>query len=470
MTKRSIFLGLREGVRRFFAFEADRLVPAAAAGGAPDVAPPALVSAGRFGLIGLEGLQEVMGPRWSALEARVRELAEAVIQGHLTQGDVFEQQGDGSYVVLFARLGQAETDFKCRVIGREITERLLGSELPRLADVESVSAQVTRRALEEGDVEAVLSEAFAAAAPVVTSDPAAPPRSEDGPAPRAAASPHVGPAFTAPDAADDPDWRTIEAEARAGMARVVAAAHERAGRPAFAWGYAPVWDFKSMSLVRFRLSASRGRRSAGPAEAARFEQDLAALSRALDDLSALTAQARRLVVVCTAQAGGLSVEWRRRQVLQLLADASRPVRRLLRLELITADFAVPPTLGRFVEAVDGLGVECAVCAPLVAGDVVPSGTRFRTAAVELDAALPQAEALVTLKTFAAQCARAGLQSAAHGLGTRSLVIGAVAAGVQFLSGDAVHPEVDDPRKGLRFEPADLYRDLLVRAAESGGGA
>ena len=30
-----------------------------------------------------------------------------------------------------------------------------------------------------------------------------------------------------------------------------------------------------------------------------------------------------------------------------------------------------------------------------------------------------------------------------------------------MSGEAVHPPIDDLEKGLRFEPADLYRDLLV---------
>ncbi len=35
------------------------------------------------------------------------------------------------------------------------------------------------------------------------------------------------------------------------------------------------------------------------------------------------------------------------------------------------------------------------------------------------------------------------------------------AGIRFLSGKSVHPDVDDLSRGLRFEPADLYRDLLL---------
>jgi hypothetical protein len=138
------------------------------------------VSAGRFGLIGLQDLREALGARWPELRERVSDLAETVISRHLTPGDVFELQEDGAYVVLFARLNKTEADFKCRVIGKEITQKLLGSESVRLADVSSISVSVSREALAAGSAE-VLESAFSRATPIISSDPESP-RPAAGPA------------------------------------------------------------------------------------------------------------------------------------------------------------------------------------------------------------------------------------------------------------------------------------------------
>lgn len=483
MNRRSPIQGLREGVRRFFAFEADRILVARPAGGpavAAKAAPPAApVCAGRFGLIGLSELRESVGPRWPALEGRVRALAEAVISRHLTAGDVFEVQEDGSYVVLFARLEQDAADFKCRVIGREITEKLLGSDCPRLADVESVSAQVSREALATADIDAALADAFAAGEVSVSSDPASPrpqssrprlrrkePRWEplppDGDARPRSTRRRVDREGGAPHA---PAWRDTD---HPGHNSPVGApiAHDPAHQIELARRYTPVWDFRKMSLVRFRLAA-RGTAETGAdggaaADGARFEADVGALRRALEDLSKLTSGGRRLLVVCSVHESSLGVQWRRDQLLELLREARPQVRRLLSVEIFSPEYVASLAVARFVEASDALGVECGACVPLGSTQPVrPAGTPLKTAAVDAPEGLSQTQALMALNTFSRRCAQVGLESAAHGLGTRSLVIGAIAAGIRFLSGEAVHHDINDLSNGLRFEPTDLYRDLLV---------
>lgn len=471
------FLGLRKGVQRFLGLETERRIQEPRPVGA--AAPPSpFVSAGRFGLIGLTEIRDAVGSRWPALEERVRALSEAVISRHLTQGDVFEAQGDDSYVVLFAQLSKEAADFKCRVIGREITQRLLGSDSPRLADVESVSVQVAREALASGDVEAVFAEAFASGEATISSDPSHP-RSPDLPIP--GRRPHGQAAHPGPQAHEGastpsgastgwtsaarlPSGSDLKAERNAG-ATLVSSHHERPGRIEPVWRYAPVWDFKSMSLVRFRLTArsmDTGAGDATAADAGMLEIDLGTVSKALDDLSQLNAEGRRLLVISVVHQGSLSVQWRRDQLIELVGGASIGVRRLLRLEVAATEFSPTLALAQFLTAMTALEVQCALCVPLGSRTPVrPAGMPLKTAAVEANTRLPESEALTLLNTFSRRSAQVGLESAAHRLDTRSLVIGAVAAGIRFMSGRAVRAEVEDLSQGLRFEPSDLYRDLLL---------
>ena len=130
--------------------------------------------------------------------------------------------------------------------------------------------------------------------------------------------------------------------------------------------------------------------------------------------------------------------------------------------MFAPEFTPSPALSHFVTTVTQLGVPCAYGVLLGSRVAVrPAGMPITTAAVEVNAGLPEADALSLLNTFSRRSAQLGVESAAHRLDTRSLVIGAVAAGVRFLSGQAVRAEVEHLSQGLRFEPSDLYRDLLL---------
>lgn len=458
-------------MRRFFALEADRAheTPRERVDGSVEHIA-GTISAGRFGLIGLEELREAVGPRWPELEGRVRALAEAVITRHLTQGDVFEIQDDGSYVVLFAQLNEEAALFKCRVMGREITERLLSSESPRLADVESVSAQVRREALSSGDLEVVFTRAFAAGQATISSDPSSP-RSPTATVPPLRAADH-GPAH--PDAGHrllQQNHDDLGAAEFSGGG-LVAGHRDRSHLIEPVWRYTPVWDFKSMSLVRFRLTAGRNStaaedpRAVAAHDGGAFEVDVGTVSKALNDLQKLHDQGRRLLIICVVHQSSLAVQWRRDQLVDLVRAAPSSVRRLLWLEIASTEFNPTLALGQFVRAVDTLGVACSACVPLSSPTAIrPAGMPLKTAAVEATGGSAEAEALPLLNTFSRRAAQVGLGSAAHRLDSRSLVIGAVAAGIRFLSGAAIRPDLEDLAQGLRFEPSDLYRDLLLGAPE-----
>lgn len=467
--KRRLFLGVREGIRRFLGAEEQAPVAAAPAAepsrlsaaltatlveAAREAPQQDFVSAGRFGLIGLQDLREALGPRWPELRERVSDLAETVISRHLTPGDVFELQDDGAYVVLFARLNKAEADFKCRVIGKEITQKLLGSESVRLADVSSVSVSVSRKALASGNAE-TLETAFSKATPTISSDP-------ESPRPPARPQPAAEPPAPRSGPGEDP------VPPSRGAVATTAIGHASQAAPSGSdWRYSPVWDLKSNSLVRFRLATAdwqtsgMGDNSHEKRRTVTFETDTRALAKAVDDLSSLTAEGRRLFVICVISQTSLGVEWRRNQLIELLANAPPVVRHLLQVDVFSPVFDPNSALARFIEALSGLGVRTGVSVPLESREAVrPAGMALNASSVEVPENLSQAQTFSLLNTFARRSAQVGLESAAHGLGARPLVIGAMAAGIRFLSGEAIHADTRDLSHGLRFEARNLYRDQL----------
>ena len=115
-------------MRRLFAERWPQSPPAPSAARRPEPPGGAAVAGARFSLVGLAELREQLGERWPQLSARVHDLAQAVIQRHLTRGDVFDRHGEDGYVILFTQLTQLQAEFKCRVIAKEIAGKLLGAD------------------------------------------------------------------------------------------------------------------------------------------------------------------------------------------------------------------------------------------------------------------------------------------------------------------------------------------------------
>lgn len=182
--KRPGFLGLVEGIRRFLDARGKHLavlaaLPDAAEGDASDpntteanseaallVAEPDApsveeVSVGRFSLVGLTQVKEALGSRWPRLEANVRALTETVIRAHLEEGDAFEKSEDTGYLVLFARLGSAEADRRCKDISDEIGRRLVAASGGLLGGLELVRAEVPAESLSLGPPDRILDAALA---------------------------------------------------------------------------------------------------------------------------------------------------------------------------------------------------------------------------------------------------------------------------------------------------------------------
>jgi hypothetical protein len=440
------------------------------------------VAAGQFSLVGLAEIRLALGPRWEKVAPKVHALAEAVVAGHLRDGDIFERVGEDSYVVLFPRLKKAEADRLCGTIAKDIAVKLLGTEWDALAKVQSVRADVALDTFRSGDVGAALDTAFASG--VRTTTEGARSRSEEAYVQRGAEAGRAHRVLAPvgwseqkrPEHAPRRPW--VEADSQATDAMRLSAGDPdelvpaEANRPAApivpAWRYWPVWDFRQQAVIRFRLHATAEGRpvhpyegsDAGAAEAVLFENDLQALSRISADVAALSARGRRLPIICPIHYSSISLEARRSWLLHTLREVAPTLRRLLTLEVVRPDGALwTNSLYDFVAQLRGSGVELAACLPLDRAADIPliadCAKAINTQAPRTG--ITEKRCIELLGDFAARAQKSKLECGVYGLGTRSLVVAASAAGFRFLAGEAIQGALETPSAATRFEPLDLYK-------------
>ena len=112
------------------------------------------VVAGRMQVIGLEAVKEHLGTKWEKHAERVRQIAIATIKRRLTAEDVFESGPDSSFLICFGKLNEADATFKAQSIGREIQERILGSDAiaPCVKENCSISSDVHEVAVTQSEL------------------------------------------------------------------------------------------------------------------------------------------------------------------------------------------------------------------------------------------------------------------------------------------------------------------------------
>lgn len=420
------------------------------------------VSASRISLVGLTAVRTRLGVRSPALADRLDEMARSVILRHLSPGDLFEPDGEGGYVVLFRKLNEREAEAKCQVLGSEIAQRFLDVDPSGAPGVETVLTQLPHHVVAGGEAHKAMLKAFAEGDGIVAWS--SPPTS-----PQEAAAQRLGPVGQDTDArwgvesrqqasGSDVRW-SVHPPSHAGSA---GSAPVRATGTALI--FAPVWDFEASSLIRFRLSPAASSPTAGSqgTDLQTFEQDLQALCDVSARLLGLAATKRRLALIWPVASASLADPAHQDGLLYALRQLSTDIRALLIVEVAAPSGRAMSATGQFAKRVAELNVALWTCSGLLAGNSgVPGVPGLKAAAVELHSGIGEAEAMAALTGFARHARQASVPSAAHGLNSRSMVIGAMAAGVRYISGPAVHPAVGDVT-GLRFEAADLYRDHLRR--------
>ncbi|HZZ88170.1 MAG TPA: hypothetical protein VFE13_07520 [Caulobacteraceae bacterium] len=397
------------------------------------------IAGAHFSLVGLADLREQLGERWPQLAARVHDLAEAVIRRHLSRGDVFDAHGEDGYVILFTQLTEAQAEFKCRVIAREIAAKLLGADWAGGQATDGLVFELPVAAMSAPSFEAALDEAIARGRPVISAKSASPPRLAPVPQP------------------DDEAPRAP---------RPAAHALVRLPRDRTTMNYTPVWDFAIGALLHFRFN--------GPGRAAANEtsilsaakSDLASLNQVLFDAGRLTQAGRRLPVICPVHLETLLREGWHAQVAKMLRSAPAPIRKLVTLEVVAAADSRPDWV-RSLEGVWGSLPGRPVGRVSPSGPAVPSMSSNLLR--HLNLMLPEDFAATKsgidmLGSFVQQAERVGMTCGVLGLHARAGALAATAAGFRQLSGPAIHADVASLSQAIRFDLKTLYRDLLPAAS------
>ncbi len=390
-----------------------------------------------FQMLGLDEIRAKLGDRWPQMRDKVHLIARNTIAKHLIRGDVFEPHGEDGYLVLFASLGAAEAEFKSRVIAREIAEHLLGESDAAAIKVTACVTELTHEELAGPDQGSALTKVLARI-----------------------------------DSGEDETVTTVAAILReelggggAGPARSPAVRGSRALEAPPAYAFTPVWDTAQMTLLRYRTAAPD---LVGETET--FEADLALVRAAGEELRLLAESGQRRPLTIVVRQTSLGGNAQRAAIRQAVTAVAPSLRRLLTIEVALRRGEEWSYGSRsFLEAAGASGCGFSVLVDLDCPHPLPAEPALKDAGVTLSQieASSEAESLRLLAAFARTKAQ-GFIAAAHGLGTRSLVLGAIAAGFRYLSGPAVHPDYDNLGAAVRFEAADLYRDLAAGVRGSKG--
>jgi len=459
-SSRFLFAALVDGARRLLGGEEPRR-PIGGVSRHRPAAPPSteagelIVPLSSFQMVGLSEVQAKLADRWPALAEKVHLIAQNTITRHLVKGDVYERHGEDGYLVLFASLGAKEAEFKSRVIAREIVQHLLGEGEAGGLGVNAKCTEVSVTALASGDHEMALAEALARAQPA--SEPAisglgrplAPDPQGARPLPSAEQSPVAGQKRLGPPPANPAERKRVKIQIHA---------------------YSPVWDTSQMTILRYRATAfgaPTGVRGDRANEAELFQLDMALMRAVGDDLRQLAERGRRLPVTLPIQHSSLGSGSQRAQLRLALGAIPPDLRKLLTVQICwPEDQFWTYSCKAFLEASRPLGVGWAALIDLEDPRAIPhAGEWLRVVGtVVRGEAQSDAEALRLMTAFAARARVLGMPCAAYDLGSRAMVLGAVAAGFRYVAGPAIHSDVPVLPHAVRFEPLDLYADLRQATA------
>jgi len=191
--------------------------------------------------------------------------------------------------------------------------------------------------------------------------------------------------------------------------------------------------------------------------------DLLMARKALADLAAMMRQGTKAILSLPLHRAVLDMPVARAELLALLTAAPVPMRQLILLDVLDAyagDWALLPAL---VAGLRRVSREVVLRLPLDHTDfsrVRAAGAR--TVGGDLrEHAWPHARAMRGLADFGKAAHGAGLRTYVLGINTAPLAIAAIAAGFDYLAGNAVSPEMPQPVGVVPLDAAQLSRGASV---------
>jgi GGDEF domain-containing protein len=187
--------------------------------------------------------------------------------------------------------------------------------------------------------------------------------------------------------------------------------------------------------------------------------DLLMVKKALADLAGMLRQGTKAILSLPLHRAVLDQPVARAQLLSLLTAAPATMRQLILLDILDAYSGDWGLLTALVGGLRRVSREVILRLPLDHTDfarVVAAGAH--TVGGDLrDHAWPHARAMRSLAGFGKAASAAGLKSYVLGINTAPLAIGAIAAGFDYLAGNAVSPEIPEPVGVVPLDAAHLSR-------------
>lgn len=432
---------------------------------------------GRLNLIGLARIRTRFGSEWPRIAQRADRIARNVIERHIAPGDVYASWGEDAYIMVFARLGEAEARIKCVLIAREIAKMLLGEdsheELETRTAVSRLDGALDFAALNS------LDDLLDTARPVDSSTPdkvelalremeAKPePEPHAGHAPDSSAPPFAEPAFASVPAEPAVTYVPIEHRHRSKVTfQPGLHANVLAG---IDFVFRPIWDPR-LSVIATYYCAPRVQLSdcgsAGDAELAVAGDpeaiarlDAATVERVKQEFAAMAAAGRRLVIAAPLHFETLSSLAQRRRVAATIGQIAEGMKSRLMIEIVGVPIGIQHS--RIIDIVSPLRPHCrgvALQMPMEAIDFSQlAGTGIAAVGADLsNTAKAEFIQMQQLSRFQRAAEKVRVATFVHGVHTVSMVAAALGAGFHFIDGDAVAPSVSHAGRALEFRLADLY--------------
>lgn len=404
------------------------------------------VKTGQVNLISIARIRDRLGSQWPHYAVNANRIARNAIERYLIGGDIYARWKDDGYIVVFVTLDFHHAQVKCKLIGDEITKKLLGDETQDLTEVRHVEVQP------DGAVSFSNVPGFDELVALTV-----------GPVVHEAGALHVPPAIAMAPRSSAGETGASSPAAPASKVSDPLAELSYSYRPSWDPGRGIIAAYLCVPMLPEVPGSARRIRAALVIQndAPALERlDFAVLSHAIGVTEGLVREKRRLLITVPVRFETLCAAAQRRRYVELLRTRlSSEAASLLVVELVSVPDGVPAS--RLMEISSPLRAHARAVIARLRPDVTDfsqfAAARIAAAGCDLGNQGGSEMALMQqMARFSRGAVKAGVATYLRGISSLSLAAAALGAGFAHVDGDAVAVLVDQPRGVVQFSLLDLY--------------
>ncbi len=431
------------------------------------IADGRLVSAAKVAVPNLDALKTFLGPKWGKLESLVCAFFEAAIKQTLKPGDAFLKAGDLGYILVYRDLSLEDAERKCAALSRDVCRRLFGEEGIELAVRNVVGhvdsgllktyqnmTQAIDQSLELHGKETLIFADRGEQQPTQYHGEQQPTQYRGGQSPQ----------FRAEQPPQFNTAASLELKFTQHQDRNFACSESQ-----LSFAYRPIWDCQSRMILTYLCQPIPAEgvdtpllNTSGFCSVSTGDADCALLDRIIlahcaTRIDALRQSRVQLLLGVPVHFSTLS----RPRAWKIFNDVYSQVPAALLRELVFVIFGLEgvPNVRVVQETSKLSAVKHLFCVTEPDNAVAARFAYVKAHAVGVE--LPRTRGrerhvLESIKSVAAGARKNGHESFALGVTNTSRAVNAMAAGVRYLEGPAIHPVVADPRCAFIHELEDLY--------------